>query len=114
LKQSPREWNHTLDGHLKHLGFTQIMSDRCIYVSNFEGSICYLLLYVDDFIIGAPNRNVMEQLKSKIHNKYPIKDKGPIGFFLNMHFARDRTKRTIDIHQKTKIQQLLLDYKLEG
>lgn len=34
LKLSPRCWNHTLDTHLKSMGFVQSTSDPCIYTSH--------------------------------------------------------------------------------
>ena len=50
LKQAPMEWNSTIDTYLNIIGFKSIQSDHCIYVGNFSGEICYILLYVDDIL----------------------------------------------------------------
>lgn len=109
LKQAPFEWNRTLDTHLKSLGFRQCQNDRCIYVGTFDNKVCYLLVYVDDFLIATPDRVLMAKLKALINSRFPIKDNGPIQFYLNMFFIRDRKARTIKIHQQSKIQKLLQD-----
>jgi hypothetical protein len=59
-------------------------------------------------------REKMVQLKMEIHSKFPIKDQGPIYFWLNMYFIRNREQRTIVIHQQAKIEKLVSDMKLDG
>ena len=54
----------------------------------------------------------MKSLKKAISDKFPITDKGPITFFLNMHFHRDRVARTVTLHQIPKIEKLLEDSRL--
>jgi len=115
LKQAPRDWNANLDSYLRQLGFKPLQNDRCLYVGRFGNdglTVCYILVYVDDMILACKDRIIMKELKSKIHSKFPIKDKGPISFFLNMHIVRDRSTRTIRIHQMPKIERLLSDNRL--
>lgn len=112
LKQAPMEWNATADAGLKPLGFKPTQSDKCIYVGEFNGEICYLLIYVDDILIATRTRETMQLLKSTINKIFPIKDKGPVTFFLNMHVHRDRKNRTITLHQQPKIEKLLTDPRL--
>ena len=52
LKQSPRCWNHTLDAHLKDMGYIQSTNDPCIYTSS-DGEHTIIGVYVDDFVIAA-------------------------------------------------------------
>lgn len=115
LKQAPRDWNQELDKHFRSLGFKPTESDRCLYVGRFgdKGEIsCYLLVYVDDIILAAPDRKLMKGLKANINAKFPITDKGPISFFLNMHFTRDRDAKTISLNQIPKIDKLIKDPRL--
>jgi hypothetical protein len=74
------------------------------------GVTCYILLYVDDMILGTPNRTIMSQLKNRIDAKFPIKDQGPIYFWLNMYFIKNRSEQTIMIHQQAKIEKLISEY----
>jgi hypothetical protein len=56
----------------------------------------------------------MASLKATINQKFPITNRGPISFFLNMHFTRDRVKRTIDVHQMNKIDKLIEEFLPHG
>lgn len=111
LKQSPMEWNSTLHSFLVLLGFKNTLSERCIYTGIFGGKLCYILLFVDDMLLCTPpgERQTMAQLKHTIHAKYPLKDKGPLEFFLNMHFGRNRAARTLEMMLPTKIDKLVSD-----
>jgi hypothetical protein len=109
LKQSPRAWNEALDTYLKSMGFIPTSSERCIYIGRWQTTTCYILVYVDDMLIAAPNRKIMANIKAKIHSKFPITDNGPLSFWLNMHFIRNRATKTISIHQEPKIAKLLSD-----
>ena len=112
LKQSPREWNKELDTHLQYIGFRPCKADACVYIGTFEGAVCYILVYVDDCLITAPPnlRSRINNIKIAIKRKFPISDKGPLRFFLNIHFIRDRAKRLIYIHQHSKIESILQDF----
>lgn len=112
LKQAPHDWNKTLDEYLQLIGFKATESEKCIYVGRFgvQGqTVVYLLVYVDDILVACKDRNLMKKIKQKIHQKFPIKDKGPLKYFLNMHFSRDRKARTMSIHLHSKIDSLLSD-----
>ena len=110
LKQAPAEWNRDVDTKLNSFGFSALRSEPCIYVGKLEGKTCYILVYVDDLILATPNKGTMADLKSLIRRFYTIKDNGPISFYLNLHFLRNRKERTIAIHQTKKIRELLSDY----
>lgn len=112
LKQAPYAWNRELDTYLKSLNFTPTESERCLYLGRWENVTIYLLVYVDDIIIGAPCRDTMAQVKSKINQRFPSEDHGPIQFFLNMHFERDWKNHTISIHQEPKIAKVISDPRL--
>jgi hypothetical protein len=75
LKQSPYMWNKEIAEFFVQMGFKQFMSDRCEFVEKFMGYTCYILLYVDDIILGCVNRIIMQNLKDMINKKFPIKDK---------------------------------------
>jgi hypothetical protein len=74
----------------------------------------YILLYVDNALIGCATRSIMLSLKALINAKFPITDRGPIILFLNMHLIRNRACRTIIIHQMNKIDKLIEEYMPNG
>jgi hypothetical protein len=114
LKQAPYAWNKEISEFLISIGFKQLIKDRCIFVGKINGKLVYILLYVDDAIIGCKTRDTMIKVKTIIDSKFKITDKGPIKFFLNMHFIRDRKSRTIQIHQWSKIDRLIKEFLPEG
>ena len=109
LKQSPRAWNEALDTYLKSMGCMPTLSEQCIYVGLWQTTTCYILVYVDDMLIAAPNWKIMANIKAKIHLRYSITNNGPLSFWLNMHFIRNKTTIKISIHQDPKIAKLLND-----
>ena len=57
LKQSPRQWYKRFDNFMISQGFSRSPYDCCVYHNKVEdGSLIYLLLYVDDMLIAARER----------------------------------------------------------
>jgi hypothetical protein len=52
LKQSARCWNQKLHSVLVGLSFTQSKSDKCLYFKDVNGKMLYVLIYVDDLLVG--------------------------------------------------------------
>jgi len=48
LRGAPRRWRRTIGRCVVGLGFRQCMYDDCVYVQIISGSLCIVLLYVDD------------------------------------------------------------------
>ncbi|GAA0162994.1 hypothetical protein LIER_18972 [Lithospermum erythrorhizon] len=56
LKQTPRAWFHRLSNRLCELVFAASKSDSSLFIRNTNGSMMFLLVYVDDILIpGACN-----------------------------------------------------------
>ena len=83
LKQSPRCWNHTLDAHLKDMGYVQSTNDPCIYTSS-DGEHTIIGVYVDDFVIAAKNPERIKHVKLALSQKFEVKDLGELHYFLGV------------------------------
>ncbi|GJT57363.1 retrovirus-related pol polyprotein from transposon TNT 1-94 [Tanacetum coccineum] len=58
LKQSPRQWYESFDSFVISHGYDHYSYDECVYLRKFpDGSFLYLVLYVDDMLIAAPNKD---------------------------------------------------------
>jgi len=55
LKQSPREFNKSVDQFLKEQGFKRSAQDSCVYLKKVGENVIYFLLYVDDCLIAGNN-----------------------------------------------------------
>jgi hypothetical protein len=68
--------------------------------------------HVNDFKVYAANRRIIDTAKQQIMNLFPMKDLGPIKFYLGMKVDRNREMRTIQLTQTTAIDRILDEAKL--
>ncbi|XP_057529766.1 uncharacterized protein LOC130808306 [Amaranthus tricolor] len=63
LKQSPRQWYKRFDSFMISHDFVRSSYDSCVYLKKFEdGSLLYLLLYVDDMLVACSSLLKVEDL----------------------------------------------------
>ena len=74
LKQSPREWNKTLNEFMvNECGFTQMKVEKCLYIKRgSDGSYVIVCMYVDDLVIAYTHRSMFDSLMAKIREKFKI------------------------------------------
>ncbi|KAI0991729.1 hypothetical protein K3495_g16458, partial [Podosphaera aphanis] len=109
LKQSPREWFLEVKRFFSEMGFKQGNADPNLFISSPMGEkieIVYILLFVDDMLISG-SRSLVEQFKLKIMKKWKCKNLGPVETFVGFQIERNRTNRSLFIHQKFYIRKLL-------
>lgn len=100
LKQAGRTWNHTLDKKLKEMSFTRLNAETCLYVYRDDaGEVCFLVVYVDDFILAATSRAFMDKVKGMLKGAFKMKDLGPASYILGIQIIRDRPNRMISLSQ---------------
>ena len=102
LRQSPRCWNHALDGKLKEMEFKQTSSDPCLYVSfDSEGVLFLVAVYVDDIVLGGKSKAKMDAVKEELSKKFEMKDLGPLHHFLGVKVIQDQLTGVIWIGQSS-------------
>jgi len=72
LKQSPKCWNRKFDKFIKLFGLLPSGEDPCFYVGNIKGSKVYLILFVDDGFIAAPNEEYCSIIVKQLRNNFKI------------------------------------------
>ncbi|XP_027171542.1 LRR receptor-like serine/threonine-protein kinase FLS2 [Coffea eugenioides] len=93
LKQSPRQWYKRFNGYMIELGYNRSQYDCCVYHNKLEdGSMIYLILYVDDMLIVARNKTDIQKLKSLLSAEFEMKDLGAAQKIPGMEIFRDRAK----------------------
>lgn len=89
LRQLARvRWEHII-AEFQIMGFFYTKGVIGIYrktliATDKQPPVICLLLYVDDVIISAQNLDEFTKVKKQLHNRYTIKDLGPIKQFLNI------------------------------
>ncbi|GJR92333.1 retrovirus-related pol polyprotein from transposon TNT 1-94 [Tanacetum coccineum] len=90
LKQAHRAWYSQINGYFKEKGFDQIKSESTLYVKNQGTSdILIVVLYVDDLVFTGNNKNMIEDFKNEMMQKYEMSDLGLLNHFLGMEIYQD-------------------------
>jgi hypothetical protein len=100
LKQALRVWYQTLTAFLDELAFRRLIKDRCVFTGRIDGETCYIAVYVDDLFIIAPTTALVTRIKVSLIRRFHISDLGQAHFLLGWSISRDRTRRTIHLHQR--------------
>ncbi|RVW97269.1 Retrovirus-related Pol polyprotein from transposon TNT 1-94 [Vitis vinifera] len=71
--------------------FKRSSYDSCVYFKKSDdGSFIYLLLYVDDMLIAAKDKEEIRKVKVQIGKEFEMKDVGATKKILRMEILRDR------------------------
>ncbi|CAA7057512.1 unnamed protein product [Microthlaspi erraticum] len=104
LKQAPRCWFAKLRDALKKYGFLQSYADYSLFSRTKGSSEMYVLVYVDDLIIGGNDSSAIAEFKKYLGQCFHMKDLGPLKYFLGIEVARNpegiflcQRKYTLDI-----------------
>jgi len=99
LKQSARQWNKKLHSVLTELGFSQIESDRSVYIySNGEVRII-VPIYIDDITLASKSSTAIDKYVQLLSQHFKCCDLGPTCFLLGVAVERDRP--TCDTHSSS-------------
>ena len=112
LKQSGRNWNNILHSHLIEEGFTQSLSDPCLYTRNTDVVTMIVIIWVDDIIIGCNNDDVRDRFKERLSQLFSMKDLGQIAYFLGIQFEREGN--FVTMHQSQFIKKILQKFGMEN
>ena len=110
LKQAPRTWQQSFYKHLRKLGFTQLRTDSAVFIRRTNGIPVIIMIYVDDMAIMSPSRDLVNEFKRQLTEKFEIEDNGPISSFLGLKVTRDRTARMLKLSQKTYIESVVKEF----
>ena len=91
LKQSPRVWYNTLAAFLKELGFEPIAANYSV----FGNGTTIITIYIDDILLAGPNKQEIQRIKDKLHERFEMTDLGECRYYLGMTVTRDRANRIL-------------------
>ena len=96
---------------LDDLSYILIASDQCIFKHD-NGSL--LVVYVDDFLVIAKIRPLVDYIKRQLAQRFKLKDLGPVHFFLSIRIIRERSKRQLFLLQESYLKKVISAYHMEG
>jgi hypothetical protein len=91
LKQAPRAWYTRLSQFLLDLGFSASLVDTSLF-TYISGTLkIFLLVYVDDIVVTGTHPHIISSLISCMQKEFPVKDLGPLSYFLGIQVTRTST-----------------------
>eukprot|EP00882_Tetradesmus_deserticola_P012471 GHRQ01013216.1.p1 GENE.GHRQ01013216.1~~GHRQ01013216.1.p1 ORF type:complete len:372 (+),score=127.55 GHRQ01013216.1:381-1496(+) len=110
LKQAPRAWLERLHRELDSLGFKPSEADPSLFIQTNKNSNTYLLTYVDDILIAAPDTATVQQIKDSLMTAFDARDLGETNHYLGINIIRDRGSGTIKLSQELMITKMIEQY----
>ena len=81
--------------------FKRSSYNSCVYFKKSDdGSFVYLLLYVDDMLITAKDKEEIRKVKVQLNKEFEMKDLGAAKKILGMEILRDRKAGKLYLSQK--------------
>src|ERR1700761_2587921 len=109
LKQAPRAWLLEVQAFFTSIGFTASKADPNLFI---RGNT-YILLYVDDMLIVGDMGSV-EKAKAEIRARWKCKDLGEAKLFVGFQIERNRSAKSMQIHQTLYATKLLERFGLKN
>lgn len=101
LKQAANAWHTALTNELGVYGFAPTLTDPCLFIQLKGEKRVYLLVYVDDMLLGGDLSDVL-QAKQNIAKSFRTKDLGVAYHFLGFLIHRDAYGIRLTQEQYTK------------
>ncbi|XP_028968050.1 BTB/POZ domain-containing protein 9-like [Galendromus occidentalis] len=109
LRQAPLQWDKKIASELWKLGLTPCTSDPCVFVRT-EDELMFAL-YVDDGLCVAPDMATIDGFLDDSQKTFKM-TRGRADRFVEIEIVRDRGKKSIKIHQKAYMRNVLDKYSM--
>jgi hypothetical protein len=80
-------WYAKMDSYLLSQDFICCKSNLNVYMLGMNDSLPLLVLYVDDFLITSCLTSTISVVKRILHDRFLIKDMGPLHFYLGLYMS---------------------------
>lgn len=111
LKQSPRCWNEKFSSILKQFNFKEIEADKSIFVGYIRNFKVILALFVDDGLLAAKSKEVLESVIEYFKRFFNI-TLGDCSKFVGVEIKRNRIEKSIFIHQSLYTKKIIDRFKV--
>ena len=106
LRVSPKRWNQRFTEEVNKLGLQRDIHDPCLFTWRKEGSMAFLVLYVDDIIL-ASNSTSKRQETARLCDVFKMKNLGEPKMFLGMQITRNRENKIMKLQQSEYTEKIL-------
>jgi len=88
--------------------------DDELHLATYIGPDLIVAVYVDDLMIVARTKGIIEDFKRSLIKRFDIKDLGEATDYLGIEIDRNREKGTLKISQRKYFEGVLNRYKLNN
>lgn len=106
IKQAARCWNAKFTDFLRKFNLVSCESEKCIYVGEIKNVRVFLALFVDDGLIACESCDVLNSIIDELSKSFEI-TLGDGLMFIGLQIERDRIEKSMRIHQKAYITQII-------
>jgi hypothetical protein len=113
LADSSGLWYMEVSQHLISQGFVECQAEPCVFFRDVQGSKAYVIVYVDDMLIGHRERAVIDKIATVMDNKYGVgkRQYGPVLQFLGNKVDLTQ-KGVVSLSQPQHIRELISDWNI--
>jgi len=112
LKQARREWNIEFDNKVTKHGFTQLLSNPCVYIHRNHKGVAIITVWVDNLLLFASSDGAMVAMTDDVKSKWQMTELGEPSKIVGIKITISDHKVTIS--QKKYIENILAKEGLEG
>ena len=105
LKQSERNWNNMLHKYLIDENFDYSLADPCVFHIITDESVIIVSILVDDIIIAASSKSLVNKVKRSLSQKVKLKDLGILSWILAVEFKWENG--CIEMTQSRYLERIL-------
>ena len=96
-------------------GFRRCNYDSCVYFrKNYDESFVYLLLYIDDMLIEARDKEEIRKVKSQLSAEFEMKDLGEAKKILCIEIMRDKKAGSLYLSQRRYVEKVLRRFNMHN
>lgn len=110
LKQAPRCWNKRFGNFLSRLRFRKSEADPCLFIRESNGLKLILVLYVDDGLIAASDKEDLKKFLQDLQAEFKITSKDA-SYFLGVEIKQ--TEKGVKISQEAYAKKILQPFGME-
>ena len=107
LKQASRAWRKVIKEFLLSIGCVKSQADASLYYLRRNEETVHVLVYVDDILLLCKKTSYLNAVASNIGNKFEVRIERSVTKFLGMIIERNDSDKSIKIHSRTMIDQML-------
>lgn len=92
LKQAQKQWHEKFKQYIHTLASKKSNVDPCLFLKDTPNGRVLILIYVDDFIIDSPKKEVTNYFESKFKKELKITDLWEAKRYLGINSVRNKSQ----------------------